>query len=91
MLFRSELLHRNKPTIIARPSSKNSLPYLAELINKTGHVAQIEDDHVRVEAEEAFAVQLNKLAFENGIVLAQLTPVRPSLEQTFFELTEDGK
>ena len=87
----SELLHRNKPTIIARPSSKNSLPYLAELINKTGHVAQIEDDHVRVEAEETFAVQLNKLAFENGIVLAQLTPARPSLEETFFELTEDDK
>jgi len=87
----SELLHRNKPTIIARPSSRNSLPYLAELINKTGHVAQIEDDHVRVEAEETFAVQLNKLAFENGIVLAQLTPARPSLEETFFELTEDGK
>ena len=87
----SELLHRNKPTIIARPSSQSSLPYLAELINKTGHVAQIEDDHVRVEAEETFAVQLNKLAFENGIVLAQLTPARPSLEETFFELTEDGK
>ena len=87
----SELLHRNKPTIIARPSSKSSLQYLAELINKAGYVAQIEDDHVRVEAEDDFAVQLNKLAFENGIVLAQLTPVRPSLEETFFELTEDRK
>ena len=87
----SELLHRNKPTIIARPSSKSSLQYLAELINKAGHVAQIEDDHVRVEAEDDFAVQLNKLAFENGIVLAQLTPVRPSLEETFFELTEGDK
>ena len=87
----SELLHRNKPTIIARPSSKSSLQYLAELINKAGYVAQIEDDHVRVEAEDDFAVQLNKLAFENGIVLAQLTPVRPSLEETFFELTEGDK
>ena len=87
----SELLHRNKPTIIARPSSKSSLQYLAELIKKAGHVAQIEDDHVRVEAEDDFAVQLNKLAFENGIVLAQLTPVRPSLEETFFELTEGDK
>jgi len=28
------------------------------------------------------------LAFESGIVLAQLTPVRASLEETFFELTE---
>ena len=82
-----ELLQRNKPTIVAKPTSKNSLPYLAEIINKTGHVAIIEDDHVRVDADEAFAVTLNKLAFESGIVLAQLTPVRASLEETFFELT----
>ena len=83
-----ELLHRNKPTIVAKPSTLNSLPYLAELINKTGHKAVIEADHVRVDADESFAIQLNKLAFESGIVLAQLTPVRASLEETFFELTE---
>jgi ABC-2 type transport system ATP-binding protein len=82
-----ELLQRNKPTIVAKPTSTNSLPYLAEIINKTGHVAIIEDDHVRVDADEAFAVTINKLAFESGIVLAQLTPVRASLEETFFELT----
>jgi ABC-2 type transport system ATP-binding protein len=85
-----DLLMRNKPTIVAKPSSLNSLNYLAELINKTGHNAVIESDHVRVEAEESFAIQLNKLAFESGIVLAQLTPVRASLEETFFELTEGG-
>lgn len=82
-----ELLQRNKPTIVAKPTSTNSLPYLAEIINKTGHVAIIEDDHVLVDADEAFAVTINKLAFESGIVLAQLTPVRASLEETFFELT----
>ena len=82
-----ELLQRNKPTIVAKPTSINSLPYLAEIINKTGHVAIIENDHVRVDADETFAVTLNKLAFESGIVLAQLTPVRASLEETFFELT----
>ena len=86
-----ELLHRNKATIIAKPSTANSLDYLAELINKTGHHATIESDHIRVEADESFAIQLNKLAFEAGIVLAQLTPVRASLEETFFELTEEAK
>ncbi len=86
-----DLLHRNKPTIIAKPSSLNSLNYLAELINKTGHEAIVEVDHVRVDADESFAVRLNKIAFEGGIVLSQLTPVRPSLEETFFELTEDEK
>ena len=86
-----ELLHRNKPTIVAKPSSINSLNYLAELINKTGHQAVIEDDHVRVDADESFAVILNKIAFEGGVILAQLTPVRASLEETFFELTGDEK
>lgn len=86
-----DLLHRNKPTIIAKPSSLNSLNYLAELINKTGHEAIVEADHVRVDADESFAVRINKIAFEGGIVLAQLTPVRPSLEVTFFELTEEEK
>lgn len=86
-----ELLHRNRPTIIAKPSSFNSLVFLAELINKTGHQAVIESDHVRVDADESFAIQLNKLAFESGIVLAQLTPVRASLEETFFEMTEESK
>jgi ABC-2 type transport system ATP-binding protein len=83
-----ELLNRSKPTIIAKPSSANSLPFLAELINKAGHQAIIESNHVRVDADETFAIQINKLAFESGIVLSQLTPVRASLEETFFELTD---
>lgn len=83
-----ELLNRSKPTILAKPSSINSLPFLAELINKSGHQAVIEANHVRVDADESFAVHLNKIAFENGIVLAQLTPIRASLEETFFELTD---
>jgi ABC-2 type transport system ATP-binding protein len=82
-----DLLDRNKPTIIAKPTSKNSLPYLAEIITKLGHHAIVEGDHVRISAAESAATSINKLAFESGIVLAQLTPVRPSLEETFFELT----
>jgi ABC-2 type transport system ATP-binding protein len=86
-----DLLHRNKPTIIAKPSSINSLNYLAELINKTGHAAVIEKDHIRVTADESFAIQLNKIAFEGGVVLAQLTPERASLEEMFMEMTEEEK
>ena len=86
-----DLLHRNKPTIVAKPSSVNSLSYLAELIEKTGHKVIIEDDHVRIDAEESFAATINKIAFEGGVLLTQLTPVRPSLEETFFELTDEVK
>jgi hypothetical protein len=31
------------------------------------------------------------LAFENGITLRQLTPVRPTLEETFFDMTEERR
>jgi ABC-2 type transport system ATP-binding protein len=83
-----ELLHRSKPSIIAKPTSINSLDFLSGLIEKTGHRAIVEADHVRVDADETFAATINKLAFESGIVLTQLTPMRPSLEETFFELTD---
>ena len=83
-----ELLHRSKPSIIAKPTSINSLDFLSGLIEKTGLRAIVEADHVRVDADETFAATINKLAFESGIVLTQLTPMRPSLEETFFELTD---
>ena len=82
-----DLLARHKATIIAKPSSINSLNYLADLINKSGFMAIIEDDHILIDADESASVRINKIAFEGGVVLAQLTPVKASLEETFFELT----
>ena len=83
----NDLLARHKATIIAKPSSLNSLNYLAELLNHAGFKSTIEDDHLLIEADESAAVRVNKIAFEGGVVLAQLTPVKASLEETFFELT----
>jgi ABC-2 type transport system ATP-binding protein len=34
-----------------------------------------------------YAAKFNKAAFDAGVVLETLTPVRPSLEDTFFEMT----
>jgi ABC-2 type transport system ATP-binding protein len=42
---------------------------------------------VHVTGESDFSAKFNKAAFEAGIVLASLTPVRASLEDTFFEMT----
>jgi hypothetical protein len=36
-----------------------------------------------------WAPELNKAAFNAGIVLAQLAPQLPNLEETFFEMTGD--
>ena len=84
-----DLLHRSRPIIVARPESTSDLVKLKNLVDSAGHPAVIDGDALRVDAGEDWSAELNKLAFENNILLRQLTPVRPNLEETFFEMTEE--
>ena len=84
-----DLLHRSRPVIVARPESTSDLVKLKNLVDSAGHPAVIDGDVLRVDAGEDWSAELNKLAFENNILLRQLTPVRPNLEETFFEMTEE--
>ena len=84
-----DLLHRSRPIIVARPESTSDLVKLKNLVDSAGHPAVIDGDGLRVDAGEDWSAELNKLAFENNILLRQLTPVRPNLEETFFEMTEE--
>jgi len=54
-----------------------------------GHQAVIRNDSVHILAAMDWAPELNKAAFNAGIVLAQLAPQLPNLEETFFEMTGD--
>jgi len=77
-----DLLHRSRPIIVARPESTSDLVKLKNLVDSAGHPAVIDGDALRVDAGEDWSAELNKLAFENNILLRQLTPVRPNLEET---------
>ena len=79
-----DLLQRNHPTIIAKPVNQADCARLISLSDKRGEII---DGAVYLDAPETFAAELNKIAFDNGILLAQLTPVLPTLEKTFFEIT----
>ncbi|NDE71115.1 MAG: ATP-binding cassette domain-containing protein [Actinobacteria bacterium] len=84
-----DLLHRTKPTITAIPRDNNDLSKLYELAVKAGHDARIEGDELHIDADEEWGAELNNLAFQSGIILKQITPVRPTLEETFFAMTEE--
>ena len=84
-----DLLHRSRPIIVARPESTSDLVKLKNLVDSAGHPAVIDGDALRVDAGEDWSAELNKLAFENNILLRELTPVRPNLEETFFAMTEE--
>lgn len=85
-----DLLLQQQPTIIAKSADPKDLPRLLEIAHQAGHEGSIIDGVARILGPTEWAVTLNKLAFDSGIVLSQLSPVLPSLEATFFEMTGDA-
>jgi len=82
-----DLLAAQKPVIIAKPENARDLARLCEIASKLGERAVIKTDIVEVSGDINFSSKLNKAAFDAGIILSSLTPVRPTLEDTFFEMT----
>ncbi len=85
----SELLAKQLPVIVAKPSNRDDLEKLVKIAKANGHDAQIVDQDVHVTGAADYSAQFNKSAFDAGIILESLTPIRPSLEDTFFEMTGD--
>lgn len=84
-----DLMTKQQPTIIAKSHHNNDLAKIAQIAEKAGHHAVIRNDSVHILAPMEWASQLNQAAFDAGIVLAQLAPQLPNLEETFFEMTGD--
>ncbi len=87
----SELLHRSRPTIVAKCANHADIERLRTLVLNLGHPVTLENDELHIDAEEKWGAELNRLAFDNDILLSRITPVRPTLEETFFEMTEEVK
>ena len=84
-----DLMAKQQPTIIAKSLEHSDLKKIMEIAQSSGHQAVIRNDSVHILAAIDWAPELNKAAFNAGIVLAQLAPQLPNLEETFFEMTGD--
>lgn len=82
-----ELLFAQKPTIIVKTENPSDLEKIVAIANAAGHPAVIRHQEAHIEGPHEWAATLNKSAFEAGIVLSQLNPTMPNLEETFFEMT----
>ena len=82
-----ELLFAQKPTILVKANSPEDLQKIVEIAEAAGHPATIRNSEAHIEGPHEWAGVLNKAAFDAGIVLTQLTPTLPNLEETFFEMT----
>lgn len=82
-----DLLAKQQPLILAKPEIGSNLDKLLQVAQASGFDAKIIENQVQVSGESESSAKLNKLAFEAGITLESLIPIRASLEDTFFEMT----
>ncbi len=86
-----DLLLQQQPTILAKSEDPKDLPRLLQMAHEAGHEGSIIGSTAHILGPREWAPTLNQLAFESGIVLSLLSPVLPSLEETFFEMTGAGE
>ena len=86
-----DLFDAQQPFMLVKTENKGDLEKIIALAESAGHKAHIRDGVAHIEGPAEWAGVLNKLAFEAGILLTQLSPQLPNLEETFFEMTGDQK
>jgi len=91
-----QLFEAQQPFMLVRTENINDLDKVVAIAVADGHKADGHKAHIQsgvahIEGPADWAGILNKKAFEAGIVLTQLSPQLPNLEETFFEMTGDKK
>jgi len=86
-----DLFLMQQPFILVKTDSQSDLHKIIELAQADGHKATIRSEVAHIEGPAEWAGVLNRKAFEAGILITQLSPQMPNLEETFFEMTGDRK
>ena len=86
-----DLLAAHKPRLAVKGSSPTDLALLQDIATAAGFASEITDEQLVITAPESFAGELNKRAFSSGMTLTLLQVTRPTLEESFFEITGGEK
>jgi len=82
-----DLLSAQSTTLVARPEFTVDLNTLVEIATKQGLAVSVEDGALHIVGDSDWSAKFNRLAFNAGVTLAELTITQPTLEETFFEMT----
>jgi ABC-2 type transport system ATP-binding protein len=82
-----ELLERTRPSILIKPNKLEDLERLESIVQADGYLVKREGERLRIDAESSSSGKINQMAFDAGILLEEIAPIRPTLEETFFEMT----
>ena len=84
-----DLLSQQKAITSIKPEYQVDLNKLVEIVNNLGQEPRVESGMIHIAVGADFGATLNRAAFEVGITLASISTQQPTLEETFFEMTED--
>lgn len=82
-----ELFAAQHTVIVARPEHPEDVVKLAEVLRPSHPEIKVNEFELRVYADKESSADINRQAHQAGIVLAELAVIRPSLEETFFDMT----
>jgi ABC-2 type transport system ATP-binding protein len=82
-----DLLAKQQPRLRIKSDSPGGIAIAREIANAQGHESELYGDELLVIAPPEYGAELNRQSFSRGITLTEISPIRPSLEETFFEMT----
>ncbi len=89
-----QLLDGVSASLVVVPQRPDDHPALRDLLAEAGHDVERKDHRLVVSAEDydlaALAASVNRAAFDAGIVLVELSPLRTSLEDRYLSMVQGG-
>ena len=87
----ADLLHAQSAVIALATEYEIDINRLLEILTGAHFSAENRDGKIYVDAPREAAAQINRIAFDAGITLAEINIEKPTLEETFFDMTGDNK
>lgn len=82
-----DLLAKQQPRLRIKSDSPGGIAIASEIAKAHGHDCELYGDELFVIAPPEYGAELNRQSFSRGVTLTEISPIRPSLEETFFEMT----
>ena len=85
-----DLLGNQKPITSAKPEYQVDLNKLVMIVKELGYQARVENGAIYIPVGAEIGAVLNRAAFQAGVTLSSISTQQPTLEETFFEMTEEN-
>jgi len=82
-----QVLSAGKPTVVVATEEPGGLAAVAAVAGRLGLSARLIDDRLHIDTGAEMAGSINRLSMEAGVTLSELAVHRPTLEDTFLEIT----